>query len=223
MGQCAGGNPIHGTLLVWAHDSRWLFELQADWRGGVPEHVRSSVSTVTREASPPTALILVFWPPALLASRPSRTRRSRLLFAQVFDKQFAEQWFAHLGPTLQAIKRDDGAQPVAFNDNIRIYRYVKNQSFGPHIDNPVRSGSWESEFTLLLYLTGGEGDVQKPPLRGGETRCGPPPARTPHLRTCPGAPRVVRTPCVRAVLRQEFFLLRTALKDCAKGQPIANH
>lgn len=43
-------------------------------------------------------------------------------------------------------------------------RYRKGQSFGPHIDQPVLEGkSSESEFTVLIYLEGGD------QLKGGDT------------------------------------------------------
>eukprot|EP00668_Euglena_longa_P012097 GGOE01014524.1.p1 GENE.GGOE01014524.1~~GGOE01014524.1.p1 ORF type:complete len:253 (+),score=41.99 GGOE01014524.1:48-761(+) len=89
---------------------------------------------------------------------------------EVTDPNFAKEWFASLSATLEEIQRDDGARPVAFNPSVRVYSYAKGQSFGPHVDEPVRLGDLESEFTLLLYLTGGPRDPQKPPLRGGCTR-----------------------------------------------------
>ncbi|KAG0555833.1 hypothetical protein KC19_11G006700 [Ceratodon purpureus] len=51
---------------------------------------------------------------------------------------------------------------VGLNPNIRLYRYGQGQRFGPHYDESVDiDGGGATEFTLLVYLTGG--------LRGGET------------------------------------------------------
>lgn len=43
-------------------------------------------------------------------------------------------------------------------------RYHKGQRFGAHIDEPVESEDrrLQSEFTLLLYLNGGEGSWGAP-------------------------------------------------------------
>jgi len=43
------------------------------------------------------------------------------------------------------------------NSNIRLYRYTEGQHFGPHYDDSVKdpvTGAL-SEWTLLIYLTGG--------------------------------------------------------------------
>ena len=51
---------------------------------------------------------------------------------------------------------------VGLNPNIRLYRYGPGQRFGPHYDESVdMDGGSATEFTLLVYLTGG--------LTGGET------------------------------------------------------
>ena len=55
----------------------------------------------------------------------------------------------------------------SLNSNIRMYKYTQDQHFGPHYDDsvvdPSGSGS-QSEWTLLIYLTGVEDGV-----KGGET------------------------------------------------------
>ncbi|KAH7099086.1 hypothetical protein BKA62DRAFT_325392 [Auriculariales sp. MPI-PUGE-AT-0066] len=57
-----------------------------------------------------------------------------------------------------------GTTARAMNQNIRVYRYEKGQSFGKHYDDSVFVGGLRSEWTLLIYLTGVEDGVQ-----GGET------------------------------------------------------
>ncbi|KAK0197226.1 hypothetical protein F5146DRAFT_1014594 [Armillaria mellea] len=57
-------------------------------------------------------------------------------------------------------------EPHSFNSNIRFYKYIPSQHFGPHYDDSVRdtvTGA-KSEWTLLIYLSGVEDGVQ-----GGET------------------------------------------------------
>jgi hypothetical protein len=54
----------------------------------------------------------------------------------------------------------DFESPCGLNKNIRIYRYVKGQRFGRHIDESTHCGhgNW-TKFTLLIYLSscgGGE-------------------------------------------------------------------
>jgi hypothetical protein len=55
--------------------------------------------------------------------------------------------------------------PHSLNSNIRVYKYAPKQYFGPHYDDSVRDPETgaKSEWTLLIYLTGVEDDVQ-----GGE-------------------------------------------------------
>ncbi|KAF4603544.1 hypothetical protein EYR38_003958 [Pleurotus pulmonarius] len=56
--------------------------------------------------------------------------------------------------------------PVDCNSNIRLYKYNPGQHFGPHYDDSVRDPATglESEWTILIYLTGVEDGVE-----GGET------------------------------------------------------
>ncbi|KAH9857043.1 hypothetical protein C2E23DRAFT_720762 [Lenzites betulinus] len=54
----------------------------------------------------------------------------------------------------------------SLNSNIRVYKYVQGQYFGPHFDDSVRDPETgaKSEWTLLIYLTGNQDGVE-----GGET------------------------------------------------------
>ncbi|KAI0831478.1 hypothetical protein BC628DRAFT_1415971 [Trametes gibbosa] len=69
-------------------------------------------------------------------------------------------------------KRPAGAGPDArraahsLNSNIRVYKYVQGQYFGPHYDDSVRDPETgaKSEWTLLIYLTGSQDGIE-----GGET------------------------------------------------------
>ena len=47
----------------------------------------------------------------------------------------------------------DGLSPVGCSSNIRLYKYERGDSFGPHIDesNPSPDGAL-SKFTMLVYL-----------------------------------------------------------------------
>lgn len=67
-----------------------------------------------------------------------------------------------------------GKLAAGLNPNIRLYRYDQGQKFGKHIDEsvyvskPIRG---HTEYTLLIYLTGGKNDTySKNPLKGGETK-----------------------------------------------------
>jgi hypothetical protein len=55
--------------------------------------------------------------------------------------------------------------PHSCNSNIRMYKYMPSQYFGPHYDDSVRDPETEakSEWTVLVYLTGIEDGVE-----GGE-------------------------------------------------------
>ena len=65
------------------------------------------------------------------------------------------------------MKRPDSNARAAhsLNSNIRLYKYTPEQHFNPHYDDSVRDAKTGavSEWTLLIYLTGIEDDVQ-----GGE-------------------------------------------------------
>ena len=72
--------------------------------------------------------------------------------------------FARLAPF---VPRALGARRAAgCNPHIRLYEYAPGQRFGAHYDESARVGeAGETEYTVLVYLNGGEDD----PLRGGET------------------------------------------------------
>ncbi|KAI9172923.1 hypothetical protein H9P43_007054 [Blastocladiella emersonii ATCC 22665] len=58
--------------------------------------------------------------------------------------------------------------PVGMNTNIRLYKYGRGQSFGQHYDESVRVAGGRTEFTLLVYLSGG-GEGEDDEVGGGET------------------------------------------------------
>ena len=69
----------------------------------------------------------------------------------------------------------DGSVACGCSANMRWYQYAAGQRFGKHIDesNEDETGA-HSEYTLLLYLNGGNTDVQDAEngalsLTGGET------------------------------------------------------
>eukprot|EP00928_Gymnodinium_smaydae_P088236 TRINITY_DN72347_c0_g1_i1.p1 TRINITY_DN72347_c0_g1~~TRINITY_DN72347_c0_g1_i1.p1 ORF type:complete len:287 (+),score=45.25 TRINITY_DN72347_c0_g1_i1:238-1098(+) len=71
--------------------------------------------------------------------------------------------------TLKAVagtRRALGCSP-----RIRVYRYVKGQRFGQHVDGsrdePSLGG--RTHFTVLVYLNGGDRDSQERRVKGGET------------------------------------------------------
>jgi hypothetical protein len=96
----------------------------------------------------------------------------------VHDPAFAADLFEYLKqPVLENIRRmEDNAAPCALGSNFRFYRYVKGAWFGPHIDETQISAdrTMESEFTMLLYLTGVNDEPVLDPaqgkLKGGATR-----------------------------------------------------
>ncbi|CAG8555351.1 3944_t:CDS:1 [Rhizophagus irregularis] len=58
---------------------------------------------------------------------------------------------------------------VGLNPNIRIYKYSKGQKFGQHYDDSVQDSLGRiSEWTLLIYLNGGDNENEVS-LYGGET------------------------------------------------------
>ncbi|KAI0636807.1 hypothetical protein C8Q77DRAFT_526043 [Trametes polyzona] len=91
---------------------------------------------------------------------------------------FAQRLYAVLAPHLPEFpyptwaKRPAGTPASArraahsLNSNIRVYKYVQGQYFGPHYDDSVRDPETgaKSEWTLLIYLTGSQDGVE-----GGET------------------------------------------------------
>jgi hypothetical protein len=56
-------------------------------------------------------------------------------------------------------------EAVGLNPNIRLYKYAPGQQFGPHIDESVKVDSHISQYTVLVYLSGGNDDSG---LKGGE-------------------------------------------------------
>lgn len=86
-------------------------------------------------------------------------------------KQLFNLLTPHLPPFPYPLSRrtsGTSTRPVhSFNPNIRLYKYTPGQHFGPHYDDSVRdplTGA-ESEWTVLLYITGIEDGV-----KGGEVR-----------------------------------------------------
>eukprot|EP00927_Polykrikos_kofoidii_P040589 TRINITY_DN3465_c0_g1_i1.p1 TRINITY_DN3465_c0_g1~~TRINITY_DN3465_c0_g1_i1.p1 ORF type:complete len:283 (-),score=54.38 TRINITY_DN3465_c0_g1_i1:202-1050(-) len=60
---------------------------------------------------------------------------------------------------------------VGCSPRIRVYRYVKGQRFGQHVDGSRDEPSLDgrTHFTVLVYLNGGERDAPEMRVRGGET------------------------------------------------------
>ncbi|CAO3599580.1 unnamed protein product [Absidia cylindrospora] len=62
-------------------------------------------------------------------------------------------------------------RPCGLNSNLRIYRYRPGQRFEAHYDDSVKdtvTGHW-TDWTLLIYLNGGNDDDKDDGLEGGET------------------------------------------------------
>ncbi|KAF9533523.1 hypothetical protein CPB83DRAFT_805537 [Crepidotus variabilis] len=90
-----------------------------------------------------------------------------------FAKVLHERLLGHLPsfPYPSHMKRppvaaENPRKPHSCNSNIRVYKYAAGQYFGPHYDDSVRDNltGANSEWTLLIYLTGVEDGVD-----GGET------------------------------------------------------
>ena len=80
----------------------------------------------------------------------------------VESTELAAAIFERLRPWLPA--EVAGKSAVGCNPNLRLYKYVKGQRFGPHIDQANRLASGAvTEFTVLIYLNSDDG------LEGGET------------------------------------------------------
>ena len=83
---------------------------------------------------------------------------------QITSRQIADSlWNAGLGHILVDALPPlrDGRRPVAFNDNIRLYRYSKGQKFGKHFDETASDSMGRNTvYTTLVYLSA---------VRGGET------------------------------------------------------
>ncbi|KAM3574050.1 hypothetical protein VYU27_004026 [Nannochloropsis oceanica] len=95
----------------------------------------------------------------------------------VHDPAFADELFEYMRPVLETIVRvEDQAVPCGLSPEFRFYRYVKDAWFGPHIDETQLSAdkTMESEFTMLVYLTGMDDDpvldASQGRLMGGSTR-----------------------------------------------------
>ncbi|KAI8987105.1 hypothetical protein BDB01DRAFT_784567 [Pilobolus umbonatus] len=72
------------------------------------------------------------------------------------NAQLAQELYATVGlqSAIEGVIADNGKKPQGLNSNIRVYRYRKGHSFGPHYDDSVQdkhTGLW-TEWTLLIYL-----------------------------------------------------------------------
>ncbi|RHZ88468.1 hypothetical protein Glove_22g17 [Diversispora epigaea] len=71
--------------------------------------------------------------------------------------------------TSSLLKNNDNDKVSGLNSNIRIYKYNTGQRFEQHYDDSVKDFlGRKSDWTLLIYLNGGENDYEMP-LLGGET------------------------------------------------------
>nr|CAG8439924.1 9410_t:CDS:2 [Entrophospora candida]CAG8662684.1 8083_t:CDS:2 [Entrophospora candida] len=85
------------------------------------------------------------------------------------DKNFSRVLF-NSGLDLLVSDWKSGEKTVSgLNHNIRIYKYCIGQKFGKHYDVSVKDSlGGLSQWTLLIYLNGGESESEYP-LLGGET------------------------------------------------------
>eukprot|EP00435_Cladocopium_sp_Y103_P010976 s2204_g2.t2 len=72
------------------------------------------------------------------------------------DAGYASGLWRNLQSCLQGL-RVGGRAPVGLNENIRIYKYTGGDVFGKHIDGSNQTALGRTEYTLLVYLTGGDG------------------------------------------------------------------
>ncbi|CAK9059591.1 unnamed protein product [Durusdinium trenchii] len=82
------------------------------------------------------------------------------------DPRYAQAlWDSGLGQCLkQTLRGPRNRQPIGLNENIRIYKYSGGDVFGQHVDGSNQTSLGQTEYTLLVYLSGvNEG------LVGGET------------------------------------------------------
>ena len=101
--------------------------------------------------------------------------------ALIMDDTLATQIWKRLVPHLPDI---DGRVPVGLHGDgrrakagqVKLYRYVKGQQFGLHVDQSWKGAPGEeTEFTFLVYLNshgepaGGSTDGSEQPLLGGDT------------------------------------------------------
>lgn len=101
----------------------------------------------------------------------------------------------------------------------QIYRYEPGQSFAPHYDDTVKVGSYHTEWTLLIYLSG-----EKDGVEGGETvfyPCGIPPVldgKRKQRQPRQGYEDVVITP------KKGLAILHKHGRDCLlhEGKPVKN-
>jgi hypothetical protein len=69
----------------------------------------------------------------------------------------------------------DDCRAVGFDGSLRYYKYLKGDQFGQHVDVSTKGGPGEeTEYTLLIYLNGGESEAElagagEDALQGGET------------------------------------------------------
>lgn len=91
---------------------------------------------------------------------------------EFIDERIAEKIWERLRRFIPSELSDGVGKAVGCHSKIRVYRYVKGQRFGKHIDESDEADdNKETGATVLIYLNGGahgtdtDGDV----LRGGET------------------------------------------------------
>lgn len=95
----------------------------------------------------------------------SNSQLSQQLYLRLIASGILEELKRALAPPTtpkRKPRRNKYANPVGFNPNLRLYKYVKGHSFGRHIDesNDVE-GMGQTEITVLIYLS---------PCQGGATR-----------------------------------------------------
>ncbi|CAG8465257.1 3975_t:CDS:2 [Diversispora eburnea] len=85
------------------------------------------------------------------------------LSSLISQQQHSQQWTSSL------LKNNNNDKVTGLNSNIRIYKYNTGQRFEQHYDDSVKDFlGRKSDWTLLIYLNGGENDHEIP-LLGGET------------------------------------------------------
>lgn len=74
---------------------------------------------------------------------------------QIDSKSTADALFTRLLPSLPPVI--DGLVASGCSSNIRLYRYKKGHSFGPHIDESHTMSDGLTKFTILIYLNSSSG------------------------------------------------------------------
>jgi hypothetical protein len=75
----------------------------------------------------------------------------------------ASALYERLRPSIPS--KFDSMHAAGCNSNIRLYRYLEGDAFGPHIDQSDLDGDTMSCFTVLIYLN----DAETSDLVGGRT------------------------------------------------------